>query len=45
MSDNEQLKEAFAAGYKARELDVREDDRITDRIIDRKFKTFMRGRE
>ena len=33
-------EEAFRAGYKERELDTREDDPITNSIIERKFSTW-----
>ena len=40
MTDKQALKEAFTAGYKAREIDVREDDQIVESIIDREFEHY-----
>jgi len=40
MNKKELAKKAFERGYKERELKVREDDRVTQKLIDRKFKHF-----
>jgi len=45
MTTREELKAAFAAGYRERELDIREDDRVNDPIIDKAFERYMRGQE
>lgn len=37
MDEKELAKKAFAAGYKQRELDIREDSAIVDAIIEREF--------
>ena len=41
----EELRQAFVAGYRARELDTRADDKLTRKIAERKFELWMKGRE
>lgn len=38
------LHEIFEAGYKARELDVREDDNAAEKVIDKKFNRLMEAK-
>ena len=45
MSEKELAREAFEAGYKTRELDVRADDSMTQLIIERNFKQWWRNHE
>jgi len=42
MSEREDLFKAFEAGYKEREVDVREDNNLTERIIEREFEKWYK---
>ena len=42
MTDKQALKDAFTAGYKTREIDVREDDQVVERIIEREFEHYYK---
>jgi hypothetical protein len=39
------LESAFVAGYRARELDTRADDKLTRKIAERKFDLWMKGQQ
>lgn len=43
MDDEELARKAFTAGYKARELKVRKETHIVEKVIERKFNTWWQG--